>query len=312
MKRVRLYGRRASQFSGGLPPLPSPKPTSLLGSIASAVTPSSLSKGSSDPVPSNLPKVLALPLTPDAFSAYGSVIQSYPDHRSARKDVVIKAVNFGTAFKFNHLAPVTYVPPPSRPDLANKGQVNFCVFRCEPQDGLQTARGKAQWEVKVLERHEFSSQAFVPMGGGGGRYLVIVCLPGAGESKAGVFPRWRRKSRGAHLAQPRARRWPAGCQHPSCFPCHQCTRYLVPPKHLASSDYRAGEGMSRARAAPLTVECGSLTLSHHDCRLLTLLASCTRRATLRLTARFGRDRTRQRALSSRKLNSHGDMLRLSW
>jgi hypothetical protein len=34
----------------------------------------------------------------------------------------------------------------------------------------------------VLERHEFSSQAFVPMGGGGGRYLVLVCMPGAGES----------------------------------------------------------------------------------------------------------------------------------
>jgi allantoicase len=187
VKRVRLYGRRASQFPSysALAPLPSPKPTSLLGSIASAVSPSKLVNGTNPAAESSssgVPKVLAVPLTPDAFSAYGSVIQSYPDQRSARKDVVIKPVNFGTAFKFNHLAPVTFVPPASRPDLANRGQVNFCVFRCDAQDGVKgSASGQAQWPVKVLERHEFSSQAFVPMGNGGSRYLVIVCLPGAGE-----------------------------------------------------------------------------------------------------------------------------------
>lgn len=116
----------------------------------------------------------------DAFSKYGSVIQSYEDHRSARKDVVVKAVNFGTAFKFNHLAPVTFLPPPSDPTI--KGDVNFCVFRCDQQNGVKGANGKETWEVKVLERHEFSSQAFVPMGGGGGRYLVLVAAPGPGAS----------------------------------------------------------------------------------------------------------------------------------
>ena len=127
----------------------------------------------------SVPRLPALPLTPDAFSAYGSVIQSYPDHRSARKDVVIKAVNFGTAFKFNHLSPVTFVQPPHAPDV--EGQVNFCVFRCDAQDGVEV-EGKKVWEVKVLERHEFSSQAFVPLGGGGGKYLVLVAAPGAGAS----------------------------------------------------------------------------------------------------------------------------------
>jgi hypothetical protein len=108
------------------------------------------------------------------------VIQSYPDHRSARKDVIVKPVNFGTAFKFNRLSPVTFVQPPSAPDV--KGEVNVCVFRCDQQNGVKNKSGKEQWEVKVLERHEFSSQAFVPMAGGGARYLVLVCAPAAGES----------------------------------------------------------------------------------------------------------------------------------
>ena len=192
VKRVRLYGRRASQFPdySALKPLSSPAPVApkkeggILSSIAAAVTPSSssASASASSPAPSSplsVPKIPAVPLTPDAFSSYGSVIQSYPDHRSARKDVVVKPVNFGTAFKFNHLSPVTWVQPQSRPDV--KGEVNFCVFRCDQQNGVKGANGKESWEVKVLERHEFSSQAFVPMGGGGGRYLVLVCLPGAGS-----------------------------------------------------------------------------------------------------------------------------------
>ncbi|KAL8280170.1 hypothetical protein RQP46_007500 [Phenoliferia psychrophenolica] len=175
VKRVRLFGRPASRFPSysALTPLPSPEPTSASSSSTSAAPNGNLFSPSSALVP----KVPAVPLTPDAFSAYGSVIQSYPDHRSARKDVVVKPVNFGTAFKFNHLAPVTFLPPPSDPNV--KAEVNFCVFRCDQQNGVVGKNGKEQWEVKVLERHEFSSQAFVPMGGGGGRYLVLVAAPGA-------------------------------------------------------------------------------------------------------------------------------------
>ncbi|SGY62302.1 BQ5605_C007g04675 [Microbotryum silenes-dioicae] len=176
VKRVRLFGRRASRFPSykGLSPLPSPA-TNLLndtnGSGPNGLPPAVPAKSSD-----RVPQVPAVPLTGDAFAKYGSVIQSYPDHRSARKDVVIKPVNFGTAFKFNHLSPVTWVQPSSRPDV--KGQVNFCVFRCDAQNGVKSAQtGKEEWPVTVLERHEFSSQAFVPMGGGGGRYLVLVCLP---------------------------------------------------------------------------------------------------------------------------------------
>lgn len=162
-----MYGRSASSPLSTTP-LARPTPALTNDTAVSHATPRLNLE--------NIPRLPALPLTPDAFSAYGSVIQSYPDHRSARKDVLIKPVNFGTAFKFNHLSDVTY----THPSVAAK--INFCVFRCDAQDGDQDLEGKMSWKVNVLERHEFSTQAFVPMGGGGGRYLVVVALPGPGES----------------------------------------------------------------------------------------------------------------------------------
>lgn len=184
VKRVRAYGRPASKVTDPKSLAPLPSPATFLTKVKDAVLPSSAAAAAAAPASatSSVPKIPALPLTPDAFSAYGSVIQSYPDHRSARKDIVIKPVNFGTAHKFNHLAPVAWVPPPAGfvSDVAPlRPEVNFCVFRCDAQPGVVNAAGKEQWEVRVLERHEFSSQAFVPMGGGGGRYLVLVALPGA-------------------------------------------------------------------------------------------------------------------------------------
>ena len=191
---MRLYGRPASQYPdfSALVPLPAPTPAGQVNGTSS----SSVAKvnGASSHARS-VPKIPAVPLNPSAFAPYGSVIQSYPDERAAPKEIKIKTVNFGTARKFNHLAPVEYVPPPAgRFTTADgspipAGEINFCVFRCEPQNSKQLSAadgtGKRQWNVEVLERHEFSSQAFVPMGGtpvqdGEGQYLVLVALPGSG------------------------------------------------------------------------------------------------------------------------------------
>ncbi|GAA5953842.1 hypothetical protein JCM21900_005489 [Sporobolomyces salmonicolor] len=176
VKRLRLYGRPASQYPNysSLVSLPCPAP-------ASASTSASTSTSASAPVTSlslnkSVPKLPALPLTPSAFAPYGSVLQSYPDARSAPKEIPIKRVNFGTADKFNFLADCRFVGE-------GEARINMCVFRCEAQNGEKVAGAgegaeTERWEVKVLERHEFSSQAFVPMGAGGGRYLVLVALPG--------------------------------------------------------------------------------------------------------------------------------------
>lgn len=79
--------------------------------------------------------------------------------------------------KYNHLAPVTYVPTGTEVD--SKAEINFCVFRCAAQDGARDPainNGKQTWAVDVLERHKHSTQAFSPMGGGGSRYLALVAL----------------------------------------------------------------------------------------------------------------------------------------
>uniref|UniRef100_A0A0K3CJT1 BY PROTMAP: gi/647399996/emb/CDR45051.1/ RHTO0S10e04544g1_1 [Rhodosporidium toruloides] n=1 Tax=Rhodotorula toruloides TaxID=5286 RepID=A0A0K3CJT1_RHOTO len=183
VKRLRLYGRPKSQYPDYSALVPLPHPAEFEKTVNGA--PNGISASHAPSFSRSVPKIPAVPLTPSAFAPYGSVIQSYPDERSAPKEIKIKTVNFGTARKFNHLAPVEYVAPPAGrfggKDVP-EGQVNFCVFRCEPQNGVRRSEaGKQQWDVKVLERHEFSTQAFVPMGGakeGEGNYLVLVALPG--------------------------------------------------------------------------------------------------------------------------------------
>ncbi|KAK4057093.1 Allantoicase [Microbotryomycetes sp. JL221] len=191
VKRLRLYGRRVSQFPNysSLRPLSKPETSSssVLGSIASAVkTQFGADKSTQETKQSTgVPHIPALPLTREAYSSYGSVIQAYPDERSAKKDIKIKRVNFGTASKYNFLSKVEWIEPSvSIHGSKLEPEINFCVFRCDAQNGevSQHINKKEQWQVKVLERHEFSSQAFVPMGNGGDRYLVIVCLPNSGKS----------------------------------------------------------------------------------------------------------------------------------
>ncbi|GAA5840449.1 hypothetical protein JCM9279_007329 [Rhodotorula babjevae] len=177
VKRLRLYGRPQSQYPdwSALAPLPAPSASSSSSASSTLVNGAASSSSSSKSVP----KIPAVPLTPSAFAPYGSVIQSYPDERSAPKEIKIKTVNFGTARKFNHLAPVAFTHPGTAG--VPQGEVNFCVFRSEAQDGTgrDAQTGKRTWEVKVLERHEWSSQAFVPMGGSeDDKYLVLVALPG--------------------------------------------------------------------------------------------------------------------------------------
>lgn len=183
MKRLRLFGRPASQFSegySGLSALPSPIPASN-NYIDSTITPSSTFTKNASSSSQSVPKLPAVSLNPSSFARYGSVVQSYPDARCAPKSIPIKTVNFGTAQKYNFLSPTASpVALPSK--WASQGveqKLNMCTFRCEPQNTIGGRAGS--WEVRVLERHEFSSQTFMPMGSENGSYLVLVALPGEGE-----------------------------------------------------------------------------------------------------------------------------------
>ncbi|KAI8145416.1 Allantoicase [Fennellomyces sp. T-0311] len=107
----------------------------------------------------NAPKrsVVAEPLTAEEYAPYGEVIE-------ARKNVNITGANQGTAEKFHHVAKVTNAFP------NNSGNLNLCVYHCRPAKELP-------FKVKLLERHPYSSQQFIPMTDGSTRgYLVVVAL----------------------------------------------------------------------------------------------------------------------------------------
>ncbi|KAG8213580.1 galactose-binding domain-like protein [Butyriboletus roseoflavus] len=101
-----------------------------------------------------------LTLTHEAFAPYGQVIQAYGDHAAAPRGTKITPANGGTASKFHKLALL-------QPVAVENGRVR----------------------LGVLERHPYTNQAFVPMGGGGfegdetirepgRRYLVVVASNG--------------------------------------------------------------------------------------------------------------------------------------
>lgn len=120
-----------------------------------------------------------LPLTHEAFAPYGQVVQAYGDHAAAPRGTKITPANNGTASKFHKLALIRA----SYPDGAGATS-GLSVYRCQP---VAVVNGRVK--LSVLERHSYTNQAFVPMGGEGiegdeaikepgRRYLVVVALNG--------------------------------------------------------------------------------------------------------------------------------------
>lgn len=123
--------------------------------------------------------VPVLPLTHEAFAPYGQVIQAYGDPAAAPRGTKITPANGGTASKFHKLA----LPRASYPDGAG-ATCGLSAYRCQP-----VAVENGRLRLGVVERHPYTNQAFVPMGGGGTegdeairdpgkRYLVVVALNG--------------------------------------------------------------------------------------------------------------------------------------
>ena len=172
VKRLRLVGRRATLAS---PKEGTPKSTLpvQVTALANAYLPPSPSSENAE-CESSILNIPALPLTPEAFASYGWVIQSYPNPHHAPKGIQVDVVNFGSAMKFNRLSPIIALPIPGKKSLEQRA--NLSVFRGKPTQSFGGAE-MAKFEVKVLERHEYTSQTFTPLAAGGDRYLVIVALP---------------------------------------------------------------------------------------------------------------------------------------
>ncbi|GJE92195.1 allantoicase and ureidoglycolate lyase domain-containing protein [Phanerochaete sordida] len=173
IKRVRVIGRRAT---GGEGVAAREAPPAEAAPAAAGAEPAR--------APPRAPRVLpALALTPEAFAPFGQVVQAYADVHAvpAPRTTRITGANQGTATKFHKLALLDHAYPP-----AAGATTGLSVYRCRP---VALAPG-GLWEVKLLERHPTTKQAFVPMGEAAGadalpslgkRYLVIVAQNGADD-----------------------------------------------------------------------------------------------------------------------------------
>ncbi|KAJ2340205.1 Allantoicase [Coemansia sp. RSA 2618] len=90
------------------------------------------------------------PLTIESFKPYGDVIQL-----AGNKNVII--ANQGTAKRVNHVAKLEDLRALASPAL-QKSTPNMCIFSSAPRP---TQGGRFQ--VKLLERHPYSSQVFMPI-----------------------------------------------------------------------------------------------------------------------------------------------------
>ena len=83
--------------------------------------------------------LIAEPLTREAFAPFGDVVSARPDGGTS--------ANQGTAIRFDHAAALENRRPGAEPNLA--------VFRSMPQ--------ALPFTVQLLERHPYSTQAFLPL-----------------------------------------------------------------------------------------------------------------------------------------------------
>lgn len=82
-----------------------------------------------------------LPLTKQAFAAYGDVIEADP--------TTMRLINNGTTERYHALAEPVVVGAPER--------LIFNIFRGQPR--------QFPYAIEMMERHPFGSQSFVPLSG---------------------------------------------------------------------------------------------------------------------------------------------------
>ena len=118
------------------------------------------------------------------------MVQAYSGHENAPTGLKVTQANQGSALKFHKISPILSSYPESSGSTAN-----LSVYRCKALEFDFNAdfRGSGPgWPVRLLERHAYTNQAFIPMGIGCGEgfrgkdslvkqgraYLVVVALNG--------------------------------------------------------------------------------------------------------------------------------------
>ncbi|EHS63942.1 uncharacterized protein PGTG_21958 [Puccinia graminis f. sp. tritici CRL 75-36-700-3] len=155
VKRIRLFGRRTAMIEENSE---SPMPASFIHEKNGVTVPrTSVPMKKAEGMERRLP---ILPLTKTGFERYGAVIEAHLDSRANSPEIRSKVVNFGTAIKFDNVASLE-----TSSDLNHRtARPNLCLFSCQPWPAhLLAGSGKLEWRLKGLERHQFSSQTFVPL-----------------------------------------------------------------------------------------------------------------------------------------------------
>ncbi|CDW98370.1 hypothetical protein [Sporisorium scitamineum] len=166
IKRFRVHGRRANPLLAAqispalLPAVPVPQdiqdplPSATSDPFAPVSAATSLAPFSSATTSMGIVvhgKFLpAVPLTTQAFVSYGAVIDG-PSSLNPDDSKAFRIVNQGTAKKYLNLAEILNNYPKEA-----GAKTNIHVYRCDPAATLP-------FEVKLLERHRFTTQAFIPM-----------------------------------------------------------------------------------------------------------------------------------------------------
>ncbi|KAI0885481.1 ureidoglycolate hydrolase [Annulohypoxylon maeteangense] len=148
------------------------------------------------PIPSPL-TLTAEPLTPTAFAPFGAVLANpAPETRPSAPASALPpgygavSANQGTAIQYRALAPPLrnlYAQAPSRKPASPRTTMFVCGARQLVPDERS---GAGLFEVKILERHPFTTQTFIPLGASGveTRYLVIVAPSRAPDTPDKDFP----------------------------------------------------------------------------------------------------------------------------
>ena len=165
IKRLRFRGRKVEKLSGS-------------GSITElSDSQQSMSAPSVELAPADSLKSVVIPVVPleaEAFLPFGQVIQAY---KNLPKGIKVTSANGGTANKYHKLSLLKAFYPSDAGATAG-----ISVYRCQALEDVVDGT----IALKTLERHPYTSQAFIPMGSGDGEglndpgcsYLVVVAHDG--------------------------------------------------------------------------------------------------------------------------------------
>jgi allantoicase len=100
--------------------------------------------------------IVPVPISREGFAPFGQVLHAYPDPETRYEGMDIQVAPDGMATKYARLAEIKSTYPEELGAVTG-----ISVFRATPKVGLE--RGKV-FDIRYMERHPYTSQAFVPMG----------------------------------------------------------------------------------------------------------------------------------------------------